>query len=124
MNDFEKFAQVVRKVGAQQRVSDGLHYVIHPLRSDIRYRLFSYRNTGEHIPGLVEHYESQFKNGWTWDNFSFVWDVSPRDPLKAVTQNEWLNEGGAHREERQTTLAGTVETVLRFYPNAFTKQGR
>jgi hypothetical protein len=115
-------AQQPAEVIKQPGIGD---YRQHPSRSTVRYRLFLFRNRGEEIsPGLVRHFERQFREGWTWDNFSFVWDVSPSDPLRAVTLNEWLEHGGRLREERETALDGTVQKVARCYPNGFTRQGR
>ena len=47
----------------------------------------------------------------TWDNFTFLWDVSPADPLKVIREDEWKDLGG-----RYDPITG------RKYPSAFTHQ--
>lgn len=81
-------------------------------RSKIRYKLFLIR-LGKYTEDddLKEYIESQFSNGMTWKNFTFKWDVSPKDPLKVITQDEWVDEGG-----------GMDEVTGKMYPPAFTSQ--
>ena len=120
-SSLEHIAEIIRKTPAMSERAEGQNFKIHPLRSDIRYKLFRFRNTGEVlIPGLVELFESQFRVGWNWDNFSYVWDISPTDPLKPIPEREWLTEGGAAIDPRE----GEAFTAARFHPNAFTRQAR
>lgn len=59
-------------------------------RKQIRYRLFRIReNKPEYDLGLKKWIELQFTQGMTWENFTFMWDVSATDPLKVVEQMEW-----------------------------------
>ena len=43
---------------------------------------------------LKKHMESQFKFGINWTTFTFAWDVSPKDPFKLITEDQWISEGG------------------------------
>lgn len=115
------FMDVISAAPIREEAAEGHVYRIHPGRSDVRYKLFRYRTTGDVlVPGLVEHFEKQFRKGWTWDNFSCIWDVSPSDPFRAISEMEWLSEGGVAIEPRE----GELFTVARFHPNAFTRQAR
>jgi hypothetical protein len=117
----EKLIEKVLAEKPREETSDGAKYRVHPLRGHIRYHVFLYRNTGiEHIPGLVGHFEKQFRKGWDWDNFSFVWDISPTNPMKAIPEREWLMEGGAAIDSRE----GELFTAAHYHPNGFTGQAR
>jgi len=61
---------------------------------------------------LKEHIESQFKFGMNWSTFTFAWDVSPKDPFKVITEDEWEAEGGKYDH-----ITGSKN------PPAFTHQG-
>ncbi len=119
--EIDLLIEQVRNTPVRQEMVDGKKYKFHPLRSNIRYRLFRYRTTGDILtPGLIEHFEKQFRGGWDWDNFSYAWDISPTDPLKAIPEREWLTEGGLAIDSRE----GDVISAVRFHPNAFTRQAR
>ena len=123
----ESLSKLIEQIGSVQpreEMQSGVRYRIHPLRSHVRYHVFLFRNTGaEEIPGLIKHFEGQFRSGWSWDNFSIVWDLSPVNPLKAIPEREWLVEGGAVVDPRHDeALSGW--TATRYHPNGFTKQGR
>jgi hypothetical protein len=120
-SSLEQITEIIKKTPVKSERAEGQNFKVHPLRSDIRYKLFRYRNSGDVlVPGLAEHFENQFRAGWNWDNFSHVWDISPVDPLKAIPEREWLTEGGAAVEPRE----GETITAARFHPNAFTRQAR
>ena len=79
----------------------------------VRYRLFRIREgNDEVIDDLKQHIEEQFQIGMNWNNFTFVWDVSPNDPLKVIRDDQWRDEGGRH-----DPITGKK------YPPAFTHQG-
>ena len=83
-------------------------------RRRIRHRLFMIRfgkDDGSQ-DDLKKHIESQFRFGMNWPTFTFAWDVSPIDPLKVITEEEWEKEGGRHDH-----VTGSKN------PSAFTHQG-
>ena len=81
-------------------------------RRKIRHRLFLIRMDKDTIDDdLRLHMESQFTSKMGWKNFTFEWDVSPKDPLKVITPEEWTREGGG-----MDLLTGKM------YPPAFTGQ--
>ena len=81
-------------------------------RRQIRFRLFRIREGNDVVKDdLKAHIEAQFQIGMTWDNFTFLWDVSPADPLKVIREDEWKDLGG-----RYDPITG------RKYPSAFTHQ--
>jgi len=63
------------------------------VRRQIRYKIFRLREgkwaEDQELAALKSWYELQFQHGWTWKDFTFKWDVSAVDPLKAVTPIEW-----------------------------------
>lgn len=122
MSELEHYIEQINSVKPLNEVAEGgVSYKVHPLRRDMRYKVFLFINTGtESFPGLKEHFEKQFKKGWSWENFTFVWDLSPTNPLKAIPEREWLVEGGAALDPRE----GEVFTAARYYPNGFTAQRR
>ena len=71
-------------------------------RRQIRNTLFKIRNgvrKRKEFPnekGLKEYIESQFTFGMTWDNFTFAWDISPKDIFKVITEDLWEDEGGGY----------------------------
>lgn len=81
-------------------------------RSKIRYNLYLIRQ-GKYTreDDLREYIESQFTHGMSWKNFTFKWDVSPKDPLKVITQDQWVSEGG-----------GMDPVTGKMHPPAFTSQ--
>lgn len=81
-------------------------------RRQIRYRLFMIRQGKDTITDdLKSHIESQFQIGMSWKNFTFLWDVSPNDPLKVIREDQWKDEGGSY-----DGITGKK------YPSAFTHQ--
>lgn len=84
------------------------------VRKQIRYRIFRIReNKTEYDMGLKKWFELQFAVGMTWENFSYTWDVSAKDPLKVIDAIEW---------DGQVIL--DKATGKRFCdPPAFTNQG-
>lgn len=120
-NELKILIEAVKNTPVREEFADGLHYKKHPLRQEVRYKLIRYRTMGDvMVPGLIEFFEKQFRSGWSWDNFSHDWDISPSDPLRAIPEREWLTEGGAAVDPRE----GEVFTAARFHPNAFTRQTR
>lgn len=86
-------------------------------RRDIRYHIFRIRDgidltlypEFENFVELKTIIETQFVQGMTWENFTFDWDVSSKNPLKVITQFEW---------------DGRIDKFLnKCDPPAFTKQG-
>lgn len=92
------------------------HKSISLLRRKIRYRLFRIRDCvrrsekpeAEHDSGLKRWFELQFRDGQSWDNFTFEWDVSAKEPLKLIISFEW--DGEVDQSTKKCT------------PPAFTKQ--
>jgi hypothetical protein len=87
-------------------------------RKVIRRSLFGIRDAvmkGKLIPekqmDLKEYIESQFEFGMNWSNFTFIWDVSARDFLKVIKEDQWEEEGG-----RYDGITGMN------YPSSFTHQ--
>jgi len=70
-------------------------------RRHIRYKLFRLRdNTYEGDDGhiLKEFIEKQFKSNHNWNGFTFDWDVGVIDPLKVITIDQWMANGGKFDE--------------------------
>lgn len=62
------------------------------MRRSIRNRLFKIRNgdtSGNIDCGLKRWFELQFRTGMTWNDFTFSWDVSCKEPLKLIGPFEW-----------------------------------
>ncbi len=87
-------------------------------RRDIRYHIFRLRdgiNFSEfpeysQFIELKEIIEKQFIEDMNWENFTYDWDVSAKDPLKVITKFEW---------------DGQYDKFLnKCHPPAFTKQER
>lgn len=93
-------------------------------RRDIRYRLFRIREGRlEYDNGLKKLIEQQFEPDMKWDNFTFRWDVSPKDPLKVIMEAEWVSEGGAFEQVMVQGEDGVVRPQRVYTPPAFTRQG-
>lgn len=92
------------------------------MRRKIRYRLFRIRDAvkrgqkpkQEYDNGLKKWMELQFHPGMTWDQFTFEWDVSAKEPVKLIIPMEW---DGAYDAELYE-LCGLKKCL----PPAFTKQ--
>ena len=66
-------------------------------RKNIRYRIFRIREGNDPVQDDLKMFiESQFQFGMSWKTFSYVWDVSPTDPLKVITEDQWDEEGGGY----------------------------
>jgi len=67
-------------------------------RRGVRYRLFMirFRKDDGSRDDLKNHIESQFTFGQKWETFTFAWDVSPNDPFKVITEDQWEEEGGKY----------------------------
>jgi len=66
-------------------------------RRNVRYRLFRIQENKDVVnDDLKQFVESQFEFGMTWKTFTFTWDVSPRDPLKVITEDMWDDEKGGY----------------------------
>ena len=66
-------------------------------RRNIRYRLFRIRDGADPVnDDLKEYIQSQFQFGMTWRTFTFMWDVSPTDPLKVITEEQRGDETGGY----------------------------
>jgi hypothetical protein len=103
------------QVGEQYKtLSEPMKKYTRVVRKQIRYRIFRIREgKSEYDLGLKKWFELQFAVGMTWDNFSFTWDVSSKDPLKIIDAIEW---------DGQVIL--DKQTGKRFCdPPAFTNQG-
>lgn len=84
-------------------------------RKHVRYRLFRIREGKEQYDnGLKDFIEKQFKPGMKWSDFTFDWDVAPKEPLKVISPFEWNEAGG-----RMIVLDGKTRICE---PSAFTKQ--
>ena len=84
-------------------------------RKHVRYRLFRIREDKDmYDNGLRDFIEKQFKPGMFWKDFTFDWDVSPKDPLKLISPYEWNEEGGRH------VILDSKTRICD--PSAFTKQ--
>lgn len=60
------------------------------LRRSIRNRLFGIRDgKSEADLGLKKWFELQFRTGMTWNDFTFSWDISCKEPLKLIGPFEW-----------------------------------
>ena len=81
-------------------------------RRQIRYNLFRIREGMSEFNkhNLKEVIEQQFRKGMSWPLFTFSWDVGVTNPLKVVTFEEWVIDGG------RTDDLGIKQ------PSAFTKQ--
>ena len=84
------------KIGNKSNLSIPVRGETRILRKQIRYRLFRIRDevlkqksAAEYDCGLRKWMELQFAQGITWENFTFIWDVSAVDPLKIVEAMEW-----------------------------------
>lgn len=85
-------------------------------RRKIRYKIFRIREgkwqTDKELAALKSWFDLQiagFKD-YTWDSFTFEWDVSATDPLKVISSMEW--DGGLIKDQWGTHCD----------PAAFTKQ--
>ena len=87
---------------------------VRALRREIRYRLFRIREgKSEYDKGLKKWIELQFREGMTWANFTFIWDVSAIEPLKLIEAMEW--------DGRMVFDVGSKKKICD--PPAFTNQG-
>lgn len=105
---------------------NGKTYLVHPHRRHIRNRLFRIRQgltSPEFDGGLKAWMELQFKPGMTWENFTFKWDISPDQPLKIVSIEEWVACGGVLETYTERSEDGKYVLQTRCSPTAFTNQG-
>jgi len=87
-------------------------------RRQIRNRIFRLRNgaweTDKELKALKSWFELQFRPQWTWKKFTFDWDISAVEPLKAISPLEW--DGDVLKE----SLHGNIYDLCD--PTAFTRQ--
>jgi hypothetical protein len=123
-----EMAGLIYKVSAtplEKRMGpNGKMYEVHPERRHIRNKLFHIQTGTEDVPGLQKWMELQFKPGWAWKDFTFEWDVSPREPLKVVSIHEWVAEGGVLEYYTERLENGIPSQRTRCTPTAFTRQER
>lgn len=81
------------------------------LRRQIRKKCFNIISGSCDDIDLKDKIESQFKDGMAWNNFTFIWDISPIDPYKVIKSTEWISNGGKIND-----LTG------RYEPTGFTRQ--
>jgi hypothetical protein len=64
-------------------------------RGRLRYKLFRIREgkweVDTELRALKAWFDLQLpaRDGWTWKSFTFAWDVSVNDPLRAISPFEW-----------------------------------
>jgi hypothetical protein len=67
-------------------------WVRHERRS-LRYKIFRIREgkweNNVELAALKSWYEKQLEDDWSFNDFTFKWDLSLADPLKVITPYEW-----------------------------------
>lgn len=87
-------------------------------RRQLRYRLFRIREGKEEFDnGLKSFIEKQFRPGMSWKNFTFEWDIAPKEPMKVISPFEWQQHGGHVRAALDPTTGRPICD-----PSAFTHQ--
>lgn len=108
----------LRNVVIQMKLIDSVELVVNEVnigiltRRKIRNLIFRLRSNRifdkwekDRCPGIKMIYEPQFRNVegideiMNWDNFTFLWDINPKFPLKIVTSKEWVHSGGEYTKE-------------------------
>jgi len=93
------------------------------VRRTIRNRLHRIRQGRlEYDLGLKKLIEAQFHPNMSWENFTFEWDVSPKDPLEVITSYQWADHGGKFETHRVQCDDGIIRDQMICDPTAFTKQ--
>lgn len=93
------------------------------MRRQIRYRLFRIREGRmDFDKGLKKLIESQLEGRDTMKDFTFTWDVSPKDPLKVINMFEWESEGGTFDTVMELCQDGIPRQKRLCRPPAFTQQ--
>jgi len=91
-------------------------------RRKVRNLVFQVRHNRIRQPDLAEilkiTLQPQLKDGLTWDNFTFQWDLGAEDPLQVVTPYTWIESGG--KTHRVNVDALTKRMFCE--PTAFTQQ--
>jgi hypothetical protein len=104
MNIIESLELVVNEVNEGKILRRKIRNLIFRLRSN---RVFD-KYEKDRAPGIKMIFEPQFRevnfgNGnnekMSWENFTFLWDVDPKFPLKLVTSSEWIHAGGKYTKE-------------------------
>lgn len=110
----EKDKLIMMGMGFTENVPEPESKWTRALRREIRYRLFRIREEKkEYDFGLKKWIELQFREGMTWANFTFIWDVSAIEPLKLIEPTEW--------DGRMVFDVGSKKKICD--PPAFTNQG-
>lgn len=76
----------------------------------------------DQLLGFKKLIESQFKHPMNWENFTFEWDLSAKDPLKIITVYEWQEEGGTFENRVVPDDRGNPVNQKFCQPTAFTRQ--
>jgi len=94
------------------------------LRRQLRYRIFRIRDGREEFDlGLRKLIESQLEGRDSIADFTFTWDLSPKDPLKVINMFEWESEGGTFEVIMELCEDGVPRQRRLCNPPAFTQQG-
>ena len=92
-------------------------------RRKLRYKLFRIREgkwqDNSELQALKSWYELQFRQGWSFRDFTFEWDISAIDPLKVISPYEW---DGDLIKQTERIVEGTNIIGKFCDPTAFTKQ--
>lgn len=114
LSESEKIAKQRGGAPLTDEGSVSMRRITRAYRRKLRYKIFRLREgkwqTDKELAALKAWYELQFQEGWTFVDFTFLWDVSAVDPLKVVTPFEWDGE----------VLSGVGGKTCD--PSAFTKQ--
>lgn len=113
---------VVDEVASGVLLRRKVRNIIHRIRSN---RLFDKWEKDRGI-GIRLIFEPQFREvkmgqytvKMSWKNFTFVWDIHPKNPLQAVVTSEWIHAGGGYKRFGKNN---DVPTRI-CQPTAFTMQ--
>jgi len=101
----------------------GTEKAVKQIRRKLRNRIFRINQGRDGFDnGLSKVLKAQFHPDMNMNNFTFNWDLSPKDPLKVVTVFEWKEEGGTFETMNVQCDDGIIRPEKICSPTAFTKQ--
>lgn len=87
--------EAARAKDAEKGLTGHSSKYVRAFRRKIRYKIFRIREgkwqTDRELAALKAWFDIQNKDirSYTWDNFTFTWDVSFLEPLKVISPMEW-----------------------------------